>query len=159
MRKGQTAHFHGLTWCFDGAANRNRTRNPLITNQLRYRCATLAHLALSREASNPQPTVLETVALPIAPWRHFVFCLVLCRRKTANEPPDDSKKRQALFRRLILAHFTSPRYALAVKVHHECACAQEAFSSPNAHDQDTSTPVPSNAGTKLPLAAPPSCQK
>lgn len=34
-----------------GASDRNRTRNPLITNQLRYRCATLAHLALSREAS------------------------------------------------------------------------------------------------------------
>ena len=33
-----------------GASDRNRTRNPLITNQLRYRCATLAHLALSREA-------------------------------------------------------------------------------------------------------------
>ena len=34
-----------------GASDRNRTCNPLITNQLRYRCATLAHLALSREAS------------------------------------------------------------------------------------------------------------
>ena len=33
-----------------GASDRNRTCNPLITNQLRYRCATLAHLALSREA-------------------------------------------------------------------------------------------------------------
>ena len=35
---------------FHGASDRNRTCNPLITNQLRYRCATLAHLALSREA-------------------------------------------------------------------------------------------------------------
>ena len=34
-----------------GASDRNRTCNPLITNQLRYRCATLAHLALSREAN------------------------------------------------------------------------------------------------------------
>ena len=33
-----------------GITPRNRTCNPLITNQLRYRCATLAHLALSREA-------------------------------------------------------------------------------------------------------------
>ena len=121
-----------LTWCFDGAANRNRTRNPLITNQLRYQ---LRHGGISYSvwcfADEKQPANHQTIA----------------------------KKEQALFRRLILTHFTSPRYALAVKAHHECSCAQEAFSFSDAHDQGTSTPVPSKAGTKLSLAAPPSCQK
>ena len=37
-RKGHRAN-SSEACIFNGAGNRNRTRNPLITNQLRYRCA------------------------------------------------------------------------------------------------------------------------
>lgn len=51
----------------NGASDRNRTCNPLITNQLRYRCATLARPNAQLLYDNPHR--LESIACYCTPVR------------------------------------------------------------------------------------------
>ena len=80
-----------------GAGDRNRTRNPLITNQLRYRCATPAlqkpHYSIipmsktsgilgeSRAAMRRSPLAIEAAAIFQRLPRRFVSALSVMRQR------------------------------------------------------------------------------